>query len=158
MRSFLSRRLTNPALAAALLGLFACSDGPGTKGSTLSSRPDPIGSATAGSSGSSGSGAAGTGSSVTTTGGGEGGAASVGLAPAPGSAGSVAAGSAGASAGAATEPVVTPAVPLAAFAYVGGGNQISLFSMAADTGVLTPRGAPLAVTPNPSFLGVCSRG
>jgi len=48
-------------------------------------------------------------------------------------------------------------VPLAAFAYVGGGNQISVFSMAADTGVLTPRGAPVQAT-NPSFLAFAPAG
>ena len=49
-------------------------------------------------------------------------------------------------------------VPQAAFAYVGGGSQISIFSMAADTGVLTPRGGPVDATPNPSFLAFAPAG
>ncbi|HKO90645.1 MAG TPA: lactonase family protein [Polyangiaceae bacterium] len=51
-----------------------------------------------------------------------------------------------------------PAPSLAPVVYVGGGNQISLFSMATDTGVLTPRGAPVDATPNPSFLAFAPAG
>src|SRR6187549_2012431 len=109
MRSFLSQRLTNPVLAAVLLGLFACDAEPGTKASALPSRPDPMGTAAAGGSGSGdGAGAA---ASTTNTGSGEGGARDVGLAPASG--GGVATGGAGASA-AGTEGGVLPQVPLAA--------------------------------------------
>jgi len=150
MRSFPSQRSTNPVLGAVLLGLFACDGEPGTKASTLPSRPDTLGAA-AGRSGSGGA----AGASATRVGNGEGGAREIALTPASG--GSVAAAGA-AAAVAGTDAGVAPQVPLAAFAYVGGGNQIALFSMATDTGVLTPRGAPLQVTPNPSFLAFAPAG